>query len=414
MLYFNSRPSARGDWHCIRRQRFHGISIHAPPRGATILLGRYGYACVISIHAPPRGATWRKEISRKSAYFNSRPSARGDRCIVHREGSGIVFQFTPLREGRRHTHLHSCIGYISIHAPPRGATRIVQQHRRRCTISIHAPPRGATPTESVVYLPNVFQFTPLREGRLIAFLLSSRNARISIHAPPRGATKNHLKRQYALLFQFTPLREGRLEAPPFKVSVSVFQFTPLREGRLSRRRLIVADTAISIHAPPRGATKLSTSARKLYDISIHAPPRGATGNMRNVLDIYTISIHAPPRGATELHASRRCRLGISIHAPPRGATPNAGFIDAEQDAISIHAPPRGATPFPASHCPRCTHFNSRPSARGDVMENGNCAVERFQFTPLREGRRNSWARGRRTGHFNSRPSARGDRIERTA
>ena len=54
------------------------ISIHAPPRGATLPEALVMYRGIISIHAPPRGAT----------------------CIVHREGSGIVFQFTPLREGR--------------------------------------------------------------------------------------------------------------------------------------------------------------------------------------------------------------------------------------------------------------------------------------------------------------------------
>ena len=35
----------------------------------------------------------------------------------------IKFQFTPLREGRRSTYAALCaLGYISIHAPPRGAT----------------------------------------------------------------------------------------------------------------------------------------------------------------------------------------------------------------------------------------------------------------------------------------------------
>ena len=56
----------------------------------------------ISIHAPPRGATLPPfhPVSRGD-YFNSRPSARGDR---------IRFKSTifPSR--------------ISIHAPPRGAT----------------------------------------------------------------------------------------------------------------------------------------------------------------------------------------------------------------------------------------------------------------------------------------------------
>ena len=79
----------------------------------------------------------------------------------------ILFQFTPLREGRHPSHPEP--GYyhrISIHAPARGATRAVPpgcpwvlyfnsrpcergdaqdgQHSEQGVISIHAPARGAT------------------------------------------------------------------------------------------------------------------------------------------------------------------------------------------------------------------------------------------------------------------------------
>ena len=55
---------------------------------------------------------------------------------------------------------------ISIHAPPRGATAKQFLGGYFGSISIHAPPRGAT-----IYLQSntqikLFQFTPLREGRL--------------------------------------------------------------------------------------------------------------------------------------------------------------------------------------------------------------------------------------------------------
>ena len=57
----------------------------------------------ISIHAPPRGAT-------------------GCACSV--VGGMTIFQFTPLREGRRkRLHCDFRSARISIHAPPRGATR---------------------------------------------------------------------------------------------------------------------------------------------------------------------------------------------------------------------------------------------------------------------------------------------------
>ena len=124
----------------------HHISIHAPPRGATTHprhdcrhvvnfnsrpsargdAGGSGWppaGSAISIHAPPRGATVHRRSSRKpSGDFNSRPSARGDKCINHtvsvehisihapprgathqreRFSPSTLFQFTPLREGRR-------------------------------------------------------------------------------------------------------------------------------------------------------------------------------------------------------------------------------------------------------------------------------------------------------------------------
>ena len=142
----------------------------------------------ISIHAPPRGATPASRSKRRRADFNSRPSARGDprRNQQHRQERAIsihapprgatfslvhcssphVFQFTPLREGRRLYRKGNCYfddfnsrpsargdlimvpslnaPMISIHAPPRGATDCCPKIQAIVVISIHAPPRGAT------------------------------------------------------------------------------------------------------------------------------------------------------------------------------------------------------------------------------------------------------------------------------
>ena len=102
----------------------------------------------------------------RSCYFNSRPSARGDRKIKTIDDPNDLFQFTPLREGRRAMAGRSCAKphfnsrpsargdavvrgvnsphFISIHAPPRGATLADLVMAKRGLISIHAPPRGAT------------------------------------------------------------------------------------------------------------------------------------------------------------------------------------------------------------------------------------------------------------------------------
>ena len=99
-----------------------------------------------------------------------------------------VFQFTPLREGRHARSLQSGANLvISIHAPPRGATRLAEDFGIRVDISIHAPPRGATGKRGEETSILKFQFTPLREGRRGKFPITYERY-ISIHAPPRGAT----------------------------------------------------------------------------------------------------------------------------------------------------------------------------------------------------------------------------------
>mgnify|MGYP001580023397 CR=1 FL=1 len=144
-----------------------------------------------------------------------------------------------------------------------------------------------------------FQFTPLREGRHDGFITLYRNNSISIHAPPRGATQtssatsrrkryfnsrpsargDHALAQRHRLdkFQFTPLREGRQSLVSADTRFPIFQFTPLREGRHCTERSLKNSMYISIHAPPRGATRGARGFRVSGGgISIHAPPRGAT------------------------------------------------------------------------------------------------------------------------------------------
>ena len=129
-------------------------------------------------------------------------------------------------------------------------------------------------------------------------------------------------------------------------------------GRCSAR-------AISIHAPPRGATSVvtpSASANFTFQftplregrrgsVSLIGQPNsfqftplreGRPYSTRCTMPVLLISIHAPPRGATPRCADGRVCKKISIHAPPRGATPVLVRV-VSAGCISIHAPPRGAT-----------------------------------------------------------------------
>ena len=120
---------------------------------------------------------------------------------------------------------------ISIHAPPRGATRRWRDGNVSANFNSRPSARGDQKLLRILGIETEFQFTPLREGRpkegkeMSGFV-------ISIHAPPRGATAPALTLRLRRSFQFTPLREGR---------------------RFPAPRHYPADN-ISIHAPPRGAT----------------------------------------------------------------------------------------------------------------------------------------------------------------
>ena len=148
-VHFNSRPSARGD-----------------------VVG-----CEQFIHFRP--------------HFNSRPSARGDGYMVKKGEHAALFQFTPLREGRLYKLGRKSNEHFNSRPSARG-DRITLRLCRVQYISIHAPPRGATIKAFSLSDVDIFQFTPLREGRLELQIF-------------KGACPK---------FQFTPLREGRL-SPPF-------------------------------------------------------------------------------------------------------------------------------------------------------------------------------------------------------
>ena len=172
--------------------------------------------------------------------FQFTPLREGRRLLLAVHQQHARFQFTPLREGR--PAACSCVLFllfISIHAPPRGATVGIRQQRVTVGISIHAPPRGATRPSRYSRPERIFQFTPLREGRqLMAF-------------------QTIVKR----LFQFTPLREGR----PWRVmshsSASNFNSRPSARGD-GKRYAISANLLFN----PYKSAWLNNSATQFVEI----------------------------------------------------------------------------------------------------------------------------------------------------
>ena len=409
--HFNSRPSARGDEEAHQRAREAHISIHAPPRGATVTS--------ISSFKP------RSE-------FQFTPLREGRRARLCQSPASYQFQFTPLREGRPPffvavfglSHFNSRPSargdasarnvprkpLISIHAPPRGATKGNVIADERYIISIHAPPRGATATRRGFLTPVLFQFTPLREGRRLAgspcdvsrhhfnsrpsargddgervrfaawcYFNSRPSARGDSHFPSSTTERG--------VFQFTPLREGRPSPSP-AMPVKFFDFNSRPSARGDVSDCSIADiSTISIHAPPRGATShpVIFPSAALFQFTPLREGRRWRPRSRSQAD--RISIHAPPRGATLSVPSKNTIFPISIHAPPRGATGSVS-VSTYTANISIHAPPRGATfRFAGNRGSLMFPFQFTPLREGrqQLLETPSPA-HRFQFTPLREGR----------------------------
>ena len=192
--------------------------------------------------------------------FNSRPSARGDGC--HRIVACLYTHFNSRPSARGDPPSAECADsatYFNSRPSARGDWG-TKKSFSWCFISIHAPPRGATEVEICPFEAVQFQFTPLREGRLAIIW-------------------RWMCRSY---FNSRPSARGDAWCSATSETVSLFQFTPLREGRHAWNAFRLFVEPISIHAPPRGATGYADShIFPAAGISIHAPPRGATRPRRS-------------------------------------------------------------------------------------------------------------------------------------
>ena len=262
----------------MRKPHRGGISIHAPPRGATSWLREIDSRGAISIHAPPRGAT-----------YVEAPAMPGQRISIHAPPRGATgsfrpcdqpcaFQFTPLREGRPGMRARRRLQvYFNSRPSARGDFPGVRESGRRENFNSRPSARGDMISLFGAFV-KPFQFTPLREGRPARRCNAGVHARrISIHAPPRGAT------EWA---DFT--------GDFFRISIHA----PPR-GATWRLAALAGGSAISIHAPPRGATR-TTGKGPGINLYFNSRPsaRGDRMAISCSISLRRISIHAPPRGAT--------------------------------------------------------------------------------------------------------------------
>ena len=189
------------------------------------------------------------------------------------------FQFThPGGVRRRGGVTSSPFFYVSIHAPGRGATRMLQE--RRCSglrVSIHAPGRGATTLWCRrASWPRCFN-SRTREGcDPVGAARRPRVRGVSIHAPGRGATL-------------------ALEA-------------------------VVGVDDVSIHAPGRGATRGLVGGRRVA-CCFNSRTREGCDVVRPTKPCYLLGFNSRTREGCDSHAnSTLLSDAVSIHAPGRGAT----------------------------------------------------------------------------------------------
>ena len=171
-------------------------------------------------------------------YTNFNPRSREGSDIFDNADLLEVEYFNPRsREGSDEFDIYNHIAskFISIHAPAKGATRLMQRAQVLFLISIHAPAKGATKTASIMMMACVI---------------------ISIHAPAKGATK--ICHFYSARLQnFNPRsREGSDLLPLCLKNIKLGNFNPRsREGSDISSPHCFHFGSISIHAPAKGATE---------------------------------------------------------------------------------------------------------------------------------------------------------------
>ena len=185
--YFNPRSHERSDHLANFGWTTNAISIHAPTRGATLIVH------ICRSHMVFQSTLPREERQLTDCTFfvhqkfqSTLPREERPRGV---EVTFTVMNFNPRSHERSDDKDKGpwlCVT-ISIHAPTRGATDSRTAYENLTSISIHAPTRGAT------------YHGDYERSRID----------ISIHAPTRGATIENLSVDANVRFQSTLPREER-------------------------------------------------------------------------------------------------------------------------------------------------------------------------------------------------------------
>ena len=299
-IYFNSRPSARGDLSC-----------------------KFSKVLARNFNSRPsaRGDFPLHSFTVDLLYFNSRPSARGDVPGNSACASALDFNSRPSARGDGGFGQGDAIEAISIHAPPRGATANVQP----------------------LLLGDKFQFTPLREGRLIPKEKWQFGRDFNSRPSARGDGAFQATTGCTPYFNSRPSARGDVKTRFDCADSWTFQFTPLREGRRSSRHPHVA-SVFDFNSRPsaRGDAGCITVVAVNSNFNSRPSARGDSCVFSILLFIFVKFQFTPLReGRQGVQRTASCHCYFNSRPSARGD--DSRLMHKGREKISIHAPPRGAT-----------------------------------------------------------------------
>ena len=214
---------------------------------------------------------------------------------------------------------------ISIHAPARGATKYVNAKIYICIISIHAPARGATQcNEPGRHNRPEFQSTLPRGERHG----SQNHGKTPSYFNPRSREGSDLSfaRLTPINSNFNPRSREGSDLGKARTTEYVVYFNPRsREGSDDSCTIsAITASAISIHAPARGATTANIVTLGDFIEFQSTLPRGERHAERIILLMFHVFQSTLPRGERPVIVVLFVYVcNISIHAPARGATTSA-------------------------------------------------------------------------------------------
>ena len=167
--------------------------------------------------------------------------------------------------------------------------------------------------------------------------------KVSIHAPTRGAT-----RLCIFVASLLPCFNPRTHTGCDKFSLSPLVIEPMFQSThphgVRRYQLIYNDyyRDVSIHAPTRGATSLTSVSRKYL----------------------TMFQSTHPHGVRPMNGGGFGGNGMFQSTHPHGVRHQGAGVGDWLQPVSIHAPTRGATLRPTHHFPKCTKVSIHAPTRG--------------------------------------------------